>query len=85
MLACVNHGMLGPHPERGGRALYGYKDVQRQLQGLTDDEMKRIPVLPEGSKLEQGATYLDLRDENAQAVRATGGMTAGHDSLIILK
>lgn len=84
-LAGVNDGMLGPHAERSGHTLYDYKDIQRQLQGLSDGELKRIPVMPQGSRLEQGATYVDLYDQNAQPFTAMGEMTAGPDNLYVPK
>lgn len=84
-LGGVNYGMLGPHGERSGHTLYDYKDIQRQLQGLSDAELKRIPVMPEGSRLEQGATYVDLYDQNAQPFTATANMTAGPNNLFVPK
>lgn len=35
---------------------------------LDDDERKQVPVLPEGTRLQQGATYVDLPKESG-AVR----------------
>lgn len=81
----VNYGMLGPHSERDGRTLYDYKDIQRQLQGLSNAELKRIPVMPEGSRLEQGATYVDLYDQNARPFTATANIAAGPDNLFVPK
>lgn len=85
MLAGVHHGEMGPLPAKAGLTLYDFKDVQRLLHGLTDDEMKRIPVIPEGSRLEQGATYIDLRDENGREFTAMGEMAAGPDNLYVPK
>lgn len=84
-LAGQNHGVLDPHPGRGSHTLYDYKDIQRQLHGLSDAELKRIPVMPVGSRLAQGATYIDLYDQNAQPFTATGNMTATEDNLFIPK
>ncbi|HZU81060.1 MAG TPA: hypothetical protein VE991_14165, partial [Acidimicrobiales bacterium] len=39
----------------------------------------------EGTHLDQGSTYLDLADPNAQPFTARGGMVAGPDSLIVPK
>jgi hypothetical protein len=85
MLAGVNDSKLGPQPQKAGKTLYDFKDVQRLLHGLTDDEMKRIPVMPQGSRLEQGATYIDLRDENAREFTAMADMVAGPDHLYVPK
>jgi hypothetical protein len=65
--------------------LYDQKAATRELPGLTDDELRRIPVLREGTRLDQGSTYLDLADPNARPFTAQGGMVAGPDSLIIPK
>ena len=65
--------------------LYDYKAATRELPGLTDDELKRSPVLREGMRLEQGSTYLDIADPNARPFKALGGMTAGPDNLYVPK
>jgi hypothetical protein len=59
---------------------YDVKDVHRALQGFTDDELKQIPILPAGSRLQQGATYVDLAAARREEIRAGGGATAeaGH-------
>jgi hypothetical protein len=41
---------------------YDVKEVHRLLRGFSDGDLKRIPVLPEGSGLEQRATYVDVAD-----------------------
>ena len=42
-------------------------------------------MLPEGSRLEQGATYVDLRDDARREFQATGGMTAEPGRLVVPK
>lgn len=42
------------------RTAYDVKDVHRALRGFRDDELRRIPLLEAGTRLQQGATYLDL-------------------------
>jgi hypothetical protein len=32
--------------------------------GLDDEELKQVPFVPEGSRLQQGATYVNLADES---------------------
>ena|SRR5581483_3531326 len=79
-MAGQNVGGVGPHPEIDARTAYDIKDAHRNLQALADDDLKQIPVLPRGTRLEQGATYLDLRDLDAGEFTATGDMEAsqGH-------
>jgi len=56
---------------------FDVKPVHRRLEGLRDDELKQIPVLPEGTHLQEGSTYIDLAESLAQEFKATGGMVAG--------
>jgi hypothetical protein len=80
-----NYDEQGPQPARAGRTLYDVKRATRRLQGLDDDDLKRIPVLPEGTPLQQGATYLNLGDTNGAPFTAHGEMIAGSDDLYIPK
>lgn len=60
---------------------YELKDVNRSLaDDFTDDDLKQIPVLREGTPLEQGATYIDLADTRREAFKINGGhrAEAGH-------
>lgn len=76
-----NTGVMGQHPEMApGNTAYDVKPVHRMLHDLPDDDLKQIPVLPPGSRLEQGATYIDLTDPARAEFTAMGGQsaTAGH-------
>ena len=54
---------------------YDVKEVNRALASdFTDDDLKQIPVLPQGAALEQGATYVDL----AATPREEFKINAGH-------
>jgi hypothetical protein len=68
-------------PEHTGqvRTAHDVKDVHRRLEGFSDDELKAIPILPAGTRLEQGAVYVDLRSDRSEA-RATAEMIAGPDN-----
>jgi hypothetical protein len=55
------------------------------LEGITDDGLKQIPVLPDGARLEQGATYIDLRDPHRREFTATGDMVAERDHWYVAK
>src|SRR2546423_998277 len=74
--AGMNYDLEGPHPEKLTRTAYDLKAAHRQLREFPDDDLKRIPILPEGSRLEQGATYINLKEETPQEFTATGGMEA---------
>ncbi len=84
-MAGKNYGLEGPHPEQNAPTAYDVKDIHRQLEGYTDDELKQIPVLPQGSRLEQGATYIDLKDPERTEFTAMGGMEAGSDNWYVPK
>ena len=49
------------------------------------DQLKQIPILPADSRLEQDATYIDLADPDHKEFKATSGMAAGPDSLLVPK
>src|SRR5688500_5558420 len=65
----------GPDPEREGtaRTAYDVKAVHGRLNDLTDDELKAIPILSAGTRLQQGATYIDLLGDRRE-LTATGDM-----------
>lgn len=73
------------NPEKASRTAYDIKDVHRMLEGITDDGLKAIPVLWEGARLEQGATYIDLRDPQRREFKATGDMVATHEHWYVPK
>ncbi len=65
-----NVGNVGRHPEKDNpRTAYDVKEAHRQLVDWTDDELKQIPLMPAGARLEQGATYVDLREPGAASSR----------------
>jgi hypothetical protein len=55
--------------------------VHRRLGNMTDDELKLIPILPEGTRLEQGATYIDLAHLDDGELTARGDMLTGPGNL----
>lgn len=75
-MAGQNIGEMAAEREKGLPTAYDVKEVHRSLRGFTDDDLKSIPVLPEGSRLQQGATYLDLSDARREEFTATGDMEA---------
>jgi hypothetical protein len=66
-----------PDPVHAGNAptAFNIKAVHGRLNGLHDDDLKAIPIVPEGTRLQQGATYIDLLGDR-QEFTATGEMTA---------
>lgn len=83
--AGLNAGMQGSLPEKSAANAYDLKDVHRYLEGFTDDELRQIRVLPPGSRLKQGATYVDLLDSECKEFTAMGGMEVGSDNWYVPK
>lgn len=84
-LAGENHGLQGT-------TLVGYehpaieiKSLHTQLADLTDDELSRLVIVPEGTRLEQGAVYFDLRHPDPGEFKALGDMSAGPDNYYVPK
>ena len=78
-LAGENHGPRANALDYGLTA-YDIKELYGKLADLTDDELKNIPILPIGTRLEQGAKYIDLEHLEQGEFVATAGMVAeeGH-------
>lgn len=61
------------------------KALKGQLQGLTAEELGRLPILEAGVRLEQGGTYLDLGDRARGPFRAIGVRETESGSHIVAK
>jgi len=83
--AGANYGTEGPHPELDARTAYDDKDLNRALADFSDDELKRIAIIPPGARLEQGATYFDLAHPERGEFTAMSNMSAGPDQRLTLK
>lgn len=64
---------------------YDVKELHERMPEFADDELKRIPVLAHGMRLEQGAVYLDLSDENGEPFVAQGSQEAQDPHLYVPK
>ena len=58
MLAGEDHAPPAPEPGKYGRTLADVKEMYARFPSFTQAELKRSPLVPEGARLEQGATYL---------------------------
>ena len=68
-MAGQNLGTTGPHDDKTNHTTYEIKELHERMPEFTDDELKSVPVLRLASRLEQGATYIDLRHpENGEFV-----------------
>ena len=79
-MAGQNVGPVEGERERPIHTAYEVKELHRKLEGFADDELKQIPILPVGARLQQNATYVDLAEEEPHEFKASGGISAqaGH-------
>ncbi|AFZ23611.1 hypothetical protein Cylst_1321 [Cylindrospermum stagnale PCC 7417] len=80
-----NYGTAESDPEKAALNAFEIKELHNQLPEYTDDELKQITLLPPGSRLEQGAKYIDLNDSERHEFTAMGGMEAGPDNWYVPK
>jgi hypothetical protein len=83
--AGMNIGMEGQHPEWEGRSGASVKELHTALADLTNDQLAQLTILPEGSRLKQGAKYLDLEHLEDGEFVATAGMTVKPGQRLIAK
>ena len=84
-LAGQNVGPASRQEETTMRAAHDIKELHRRYSGLSDDDLRQIPVLPTGTRLDQGSVYFDLNDIDRGEVRATGDMEAGPENYWVPK
>lgn len=85
-MAGQNIGQQSTEMERALPTAYDVRDVHRTLRdSFEDDELRQIPVLPAGQRLQQGGTYLDLHDPERRAFTAMGNMSAAGDNWYVPK
>jgi len=75
-VAGQNDGLRSPRPEPDAPTAFDVKELHRKLEGFSDDELKQIPVLVPGTRLEQGSTYVDMRSSEPAEFTATADMVA---------
>lgn len=61
------------------------KQMHDWLPDLSDADLRRIPVVPLGARLKQGAQYLDLADPTHRPFTAMGGVVADLDHYYVPK
>lgn len=84
-LAGQNIGPRSDEGHRAGRTAYDVRAIHRTLRDWPDDELKEIPLLPQGERLQQGGVYLNLRDPERGEIRATGDRQASADDAFVAK
>jgi len=84
-LAGANSGPATEEPFQSGRTVYDVKDLHRRWRDLPDHELKQIIVVPTGTRLEQGATYIDLAIASPEEFTATADMQAEQSNCYVAK
>lgn len=74
----------GSSPTRTYSA-YDVKSLHEKLSSFDNGELKRIPVLAHGERLEQGAKYIDLSDDEHTVFTAQGNLEAQEPHLYVPK
>jgi hypothetical protein len=79
-MAGQNVGQESDGFKPSGTTAFHLRKRGHELRGLDDNDLKQVPVLPEGTRLQQGATYVDLTSDRPEEFRATAEMIAqpGH-------
>src|SRR5215216_1507965 len=76
-MAGQNLGVSEAQPAKQGPTAYDVKPVHKRFKHFSDDELKQLRILPLSSRLEQGATYIDLHHLNLGEFTATGDLEVG--------
>jgi hypothetical protein len=84
-MAGQNLGISEAQPSRHGRTAHDVKPAHKRFQQFSDDELQQLRLLPVGSRLEQGATYLDLNNLELGEFTATGDMHVGPSNWLVAK
>jgi hypothetical protein len=70
---------IGVEPEARAtptRTAFHLRKAGLDLGGIDDEELKQVPVLPAGTRLQQGATYIDLNQQPPEEFTALGDVVA---------
>ncbi len=84
-IAGQNSGVASSQPEKDAPTAYDIKEMHSLLEDYTNDELKQIKILPPGTRLQQGAKYIDLMDQERKEFTAMGNMEAGPDNKYVPK
>jgi hypothetical protein len=81
--AGLNYGLEGA--EIRTRSAVDIKELHEYLDDFTNDELRQLEVLEEGTRLETGATYINLARDRSTEFQAMGSEEVGKYDLYIAK
>ncbi len=84
-LAGEDHGPRDPQIVDYAHNAEAIKSLHTTLADLSDDELRSLNPVTEGSRLEQGAKYIDLKHLEQGEFTAVASMTATPDHLYVAK
>lgn len=61
------------------------KDLHERLSGFSSDDLRQIPLLRPGTRFEQNATYINLRDAQPREFTGRAGEEVGQHDWIVPK
>lgn len=71
--------------EGTAHAGHDHRHVRHVLEALTEEELRRIPILPPGTALLPGTTYTDLALPTPREFVAAAGTVATDETLYVQK
>ena len=80
-----NDGMETTEEGRYDRTAYEIEELRHKLSDFSDDELQRIPVLKSGTRLKQGATYINLNDPKREEYTGVADMSVDETNFIVPK
>lgn len=83
--AGYNIGAEGEQPGRFARTAAEVDDLQSMRNDYSENDLQRIPVLKSGTRLEQGATYINLKDPARQEFTGMANDTVDAGDYIVPK
>ncbi|HEX8464501.1 MAG TPA: hypothetical protein VF627_07770 [Abditibacterium sp.] len=78
-----NSGQDDPQPN--GRNAYEFKDLHEKFPQLSSSDLKSLAILPLGTPLEQGATYIDLNRLEEGEFKARADFQITETNLLVAK
>jgi hypothetical protein len=80
-----NTGIGSSQQEKEAPTAHDIKLLHDYLPEFNDEELKQIPIVPQGCRLKQGATYINLLDKSRKEFTAMGDMTASRENCYVPK
>ena len=67
------------------QTLADIQEARDKLKGFPREALRQVPVVPEGERLQQGATYIDLRTREPHEFKARANMLATREHWYVPK